>query len=162
MVVVAALLAACSPEQVGTLALTQRDGSPVVAVMRCDDTALERVAISHAGPLRSDGPRQSVVDARWSTDQEDDDIIVLDTSRPGREWDVHKRVGDLDDDETYSVSAGGDTDHSMGSVGFTTAELAMLPEGRWLTADSEPEASTGVRPTVTNLKALRSHFCGAG
>lgn len=159
-VVVAALLAACSPEQVGTLALSQRDGSPFVAVMRCDETALERVEISHDGPLRSEAPRESFEDARWTTDQDDDAIIELDTSRPGREWDVDKPLGDLDDAETYSVSAGGDTNHSMGSVGFTTAELAALPEGRWLIADSEPDESTGVRPTVTDLTALRSEFCG--
>lgn len=163
MVLVAAvLLAACSPKSVGISAVSQRDGHLVVAVMRCDDTALERVAVTHAGPLRSDGPRESFDDARWTTDQDDEDLVVLDTARPGTRWDVVKRLATLDAGEQYTASAGGDTDHSMGSVPFTTTELAALREGQWLTADHEPDPSTGVRPITTDLDVLRSESCDAG
>lgn len=155
----AAVLAGCGPLPVGTTAVSQRDGRLVIAVMRCDDTALERVAVTHAGPLQSDAPREWLDDARWTTDQDDDDIIVLDTARPGREWDVVKRLSDLDPEEHYTASAGGDSDHPMGSVPFTTRELAELPEGEWLTADDQPEQATGVRPTTSDLDALRTESC---
>jgi hypothetical protein len=154
----AGMLAGCGPVPVGTTAVSQRDGHLVVAVMRCDDTALERVAVTHAGPLQSDAPRELFDDARWTTDQ-DDDIVVLDTARPGDAWDVVTRLGRLDAEEQYTVSAGGDTDHPMGSVPFTTAELAALPDGQWLTADVRPDESTGLRPTASDLDALRSEFC---
>lgn len=158
----AAVLAGCGPLPVGTSAVSQRDGHLVVAVMRCDDTALERVAVTHAGPLQSDAPREWLDDARWTTDQDDDDIIVLDTARPGRQWDVVTRLGDLDAEEHYTASAGGDSDHPMGSVPFTTRELAELPEGMWLTADYQADPETGVRPTTSDLDELRTDFCDHG
>lgn len=154
------VLAACGPIQVGTAAVSQRDGRLVVAVMRCDGTPLERVEVSHAGPLVSGGPRTWTTDARWTTDQDDRDIIVLDTGLPGRGWDVAARLTALDPETRYTASAGGDGDHTMGSVGFTAGELATLPAGQWLTSDSRPDPAAGARPTVTDLAALRSDFCG--
>ncbi|QGG41883.1 hypothetical protein [Aeromicrobium yanjiei] len=153
------LLSGCSPAQVGIVALSQRDGHLLVAVMRCDDTALERVAISHAGPLRTDGPRERVDDARWITDIDNQDVVVLDTADPGGDWEVKDALEDLDPRATYSVSAGGDTDHTMGSVGFTTAELDALDDGQWLIGGDRDSRVETERPTTTDLDALRSTFC---
>lgn len=80
------LLAGCSPIPVGLTAVSQRDGHLLIAVMRCDDTALERASVDHAGPLpaSTDKPRELIDDGYWTTDQDDEDIIVLDTGDPGK------------------------------------------------------------------------------
>lgn len=154
-----ALLAGCSPVQVGVVAVSQHDGHLLVAVMRCDDTALERVAVSHAGPRRTDGPREYLDDARWTADIDDQEVIVLDTADPGGDWEVEDALEDLDPRVTYSVSAGGDTDHTMGLVGFTTAEVGALDDGQWLVGGERDSRIETERPTTTDLDAWRSDFC---
>jgi hypothetical protein len=154
------LLAGCSPEQVGLTAVSQRDGHLVIAVVRCDDTALERVGVDHPGPLLgTDEPREHPDDGRWSTDQDEDDIIVLDTADPGGEWTTEMSLGSLDPAVHYSASARGDIDHSMGSVGFTTSELAALDEGQWLYDSDGDGKDHVVRPTTTDLADLRERRC---
>ncbi|MET1039255.1 MAG: hypothetical protein ABW075_13355 [Aeromicrobium sp.] len=153
------LLAGCSPIPVGLTAVSQRDGHLLIAVMRCDDTALEQVSVDHPGPLRTDAPREFPDDGRWTTDQDEDDIIVLDTSDPGGEWTTEKPLGPLDVGVVYSAGSGGDMDHPMGSVGFTTPELEALEEGQWLYDDDLENQDSVVRPTTTDLADLRRKRC---
>ncbi|AWB92710.1 hypothetical protein [Aeromicrobium chenweiae] len=155
---VLALTAGCGPVPVGTLAVSQRDGHLLIAVLRCDDTALRGAEIRHGGPLRTDVPRKRIDDARWTTDLHDEDVIILDAADPGAEWETVRALGDLDPQVSYTASAGGDADHPMGVVAFTTGELDALGEGEWLTEDAQPLAGGG-RPTTADLDALRSEFC---
>lgn len=154
------LLAGCSPVQVGTTAVSQRDGRLMIAVVRCDDTALELVGVDHPGPLLgTDEPREHPDDGRWSTDQDDDDIIVLDTGEPGSAWETEMSLGSLDPAVGYSAFARGDIDHSMGSVDFTKAELDALDEGQWLHNSTGDGKDYVVRPTTTDLAGLHETFC---
>jgi len=155
----ALLLAGCGPVPVGLTAVSQRDGHLLIAVMRCDDTALERAAITHAGPFKTEGPRDYIDDGRWTTDQDDEDIVILDTSRPGEAWSTVKSLGRLDAAVTYSAHAGGDSDHPMGNVGFTTAEFGALAEGQWLYNSGDNAQEGVVRPTTTDLADLREKNC---
>jgi len=156
------LVAGCGPIPVGLTAVTQRDGHLLIAVMRCDDTALERVGVDHPGPLRgTDTPREHVDDGRWTTDQDEDDIIVLDTSDPGEGWDTETSLGTLDPSVRYTASGGGDSDHPMGHVGFTTAELEALAEGQWLYDSGETRDPGAAGPTTTDLADLREEECHA-
>jgi hypothetical protein len=153
------LLAGCSPIPVGLTAVSQRDGHLLVAVMRCDDTALERISVEHGGPLKVDEPREYIEDGRWATDRDDDDVIVLDTSAVGEGWTTKEPLGQLDPEIAYSVSAGGGFDDPMGSVGFTADEIATLDEGQWLYEDGDPRQDGAVRPTTTDLAELREREC---
>ena len=153
------LLSGCTPIPVGLTAVSQRDGHLLVAVMRCDDTALRRVSVEHGGPLTVDEPREYIDDGRWTTDQDDDDIVVLDTSAVGDGWTTEKPLGRLDPQITYSASAGGGFDEPMGSVGFTADEIAALDEGQWLHEDGDSQEDDAVRPTTTDLAELREREC---
>ena len=155
------LLAGCSPIPVGVTAVSQRDGHLLVAVMRCDDTALERVSVEHGGPLKVDEPRDYIDDGRWTTDRDDSDVIVLDTAAVGEGWTTEKPLGPLDPRIAYQVSAGGGFDDPMGSVGFTADEIAALDEGQWLYEDGETRQDGAVRPTTTDLAELREQECDA-
>ena len=115
------LLAGCSPIPVGVTAVSQRDGHLLIAVMRCDDTPLQRVAVQHSGPLRTDEPREFIDDGRWTTDQE-----------------------------------------PMERVTTTAAEIESLEVGRWLYEDGDTSRNSVVRPTTTDLAALRTKRCDAG
>lgn len=151
------VLAGCSPLPVGVTAVSHRDGHLVIAVMRCDDTSIKRASVTHRGPFRTDGPRTFLDDGRWTADQDDQDIVVLDTSTPGRDWSTEKQMASLDPSVSYSASAGGDFDEPMGHVDFTTADVAALEEGQWLVDDGGQEHV--VRPTTTDLTALREEEC---
>lgn len=153
------LLTGCGPVPIGLTAVSQRDGHLLIALIRCDDTTVKRAAIEHRGPLRgTDTPRESFDDARWSTDQ-GADIIILDTSRPGVEWTTEKALGDLDASTAYTASAGGELDEPMASVGFTQGEVAALAEGQWLYPDDGQRPDTVVRPTTNDLAGLRDTRC---
>ena len=156
------LLAGCSPIPVGVTAVSQRDGHLLIAVMRCDDTPLQRVAVQHSGPLRTDEPREFIDDGRWTTDQDDDDVIVLDTSDPDESWVTEMTLDSLEPSVSYSASAGGDTDEPMGRVTVTAAEIESLEVGRWLYEDGDTSRNSVVRPTTTDLAALRTKRCDAG
>lgn len=159
-VVASSVLAGCSPVPVGFTAVSQRGGHLLIAVLRCDDTALERVTVDHSGPLRGDDlPREHPDDGRWTTDQDDDDIIVLDTSAPGAGWTTELPLDALDPQVHYSASGGGDADHPMGSVGFTAGDLENLEEGRWLFDTADDDTDHAVRPTTTDLADLREDKC---
>lgn len=153
------MLAGCSPAQVGLTAVSQRDGHLLIAVMRCDDTAVELAGVDHPGPLRTDEPREHPDDGRWSTDQDDDDIIVLDTSEPGARWETEIALGSLDPAVHYSAFARGDINHSMGSVDFTKAEVDALELGQWLYNSDGDGKDYVVRPTTTDLADLRQENC---
>jgi hypothetical protein len=153
------LLAGCGPVPVGLTAVSMRDGHLVIAVMRSDDTALRHASVEHPGPLRDDAPREYFDDGRWTTDQDDHDIIVLDTSAPGKKWTTEKALGALDPEVRYSAGAGGGFDDPMGYVGFRLAELEGLEEGQWLYDVGSDQQDAVVRPTSTDLRELREQGC---
>lgn len=155
------LLAGCSLIPVGVTAVSQRDGHLLIAVMRCDDTALDHVSVDHPGPSPADADesRESIDDGRWTTDEDDQDIIVLDTAEPDKKWETEKPLGSLDPAIHYSASAGGGSGEPMGSVGFTKAELEVLGEGQWLYDDVDDRQESVVRLTTTDLADLRKKQC---
>ena len=153
------LLTGCGPIPVGLTAVSQRDGQLLIGVMRCDDTALKHAAVTHRGPFQSDAPRAIIDDARWTTDQDDDDVVVLDTSKPDEAWETEMPLSELEPAVPYSASAGGGSDHPMGSVSFTRDELKALAEGQWLYTSGDEGQDNAVRPTTTDLGELREKEC---
>lgn len=147
---------ACSPEEVGRLAVSQDSGVLLVALVRCDDTPVRDVSAYRYVPQPgSDTPKRLLI-GEWHADSVEGGDVVLDTATPSSEWRVERPFSGVNDElDRHFVIAWARGGARFGGVGFTRPELESLDDGEWLYYDDPAHENA----TTDDLDLLRKEEC---
>ncbi|THV28318.1 hypothetical protein [Glycomyces paridis] len=131
-------LSACSLPPVGAVAVGVDDaGGPVLVMASCEGPA-EHIEVSSAPETGTASP--TVQD--WREDLElsnpeprDDDPAAVSLTDPGGRWEAVIAGAEFTEGRVYEARAWPTTEGTLGSIDFTTAEIADLGEGEVLYYD---------------------------